>query len=136
MLRLDHQFALLPIGNRQSAIRNQRLIHVVAAEVGVAAGREHLKDAVVQLQNRDVEGAAPQIVDGDFRFRLELIEAISKRGRGRLIDDALDRESGRLARRFRRVALRVVEIRGNGDDRARDRTLEGRLGIALQLPQD
>ena len=136
MLRLDHQLALLPISNWQPAIRNQRLIHVVAAEVGVAAGRKHLKDAVVQLQNRDVEGAASQIVDGDFRFRLEFIEAISERGCGRLVDDPLDRESGRFARRFRGIALRVVEIRGDGDDRARDRTFEGGLGIALQLSQD
>src|SRR6476619_796242 len=68
MLRLDHQLALLPASNWQSAICNQCLIHVVPAEVSVATGRKHLKDAVIQLQNRNVEGAASQVVDGDFRF--------------------------------------------------------------------
>ena len=136
MLRLDHQLALLPTSNWQPAICNQCLIHVVPAEVGVATGRKHLKDAVVQLQNRDVERAASQVVDGDFRFRLEFIKAISERGRSRLVDDPLDRESGRFARRFRGITLRVVKVRGDGDDCARDRTFEGRFGIALQLSQD
>ena len=40
-------------------------VEVLAAEVGVAVGRAHLEDAAAQLEDRDVEGAAAEIVDGD-----------------------------------------------------------------------
>ena len=41
------------------------LVEVVAAEVGVAVGRDDLEDALAQAQDRDVEGAAAEVVDGD-----------------------------------------------------------------------
>ena len=42
------------------------LVEVVAAEVRVAVGRLDLEDAVAQLEDRDVERAAAQVVDGDL----------------------------------------------------------------------
>ena len=48
-------------------MRNDRRIDIVAAEPRVAVRREHFEDAVVQLQNGDVERAAAEIVDGDLR---------------------------------------------------------------------
>jgi hypothetical protein len=41
------------------------LVEVLAAEVGVAGGRADLEDALVELEDRDVEGAAAQVVDRD-----------------------------------------------------------------------
>ena len=41
------------------------LVEVLAAQEGVAAGGAHLEQALRQLQDRDVEGAAAQVVDGD-----------------------------------------------------------------------
>ena len=46
----------------------ERAIHVVAAERAVAAGRPHLKDAVVEREDRDVERAAAEIVDREVPF--------------------------------------------------------------------
>ena len=43
----------------------QRAIEVIAAERGVACGRLHLEHAAGQLQNRDVERAAAQVVHGE-----------------------------------------------------------------------
>jgi hypothetical protein len=41
------------------------LVKVVAAQEGVAVGRFDLKDALAHVQDRDVKGAAAQVIDGD-----------------------------------------------------------------------
>src|SRR5258705_4364794 len=47
------------------------LIEIVTAEVRVAVGRLHLDDPLADLENRDVERAAAEVVDGN-RFVLLL----------------------------------------------------------------
>ena len=44
----------------------QRGVDVVATEPRVAVGGEDLKNALVEFEDRNVEGAAAEIVDGDF----------------------------------------------------------------------
>ena len=41
----------------------QQLVEVVAAELGVAVAGEDLDDALLDLRDRDVEGAAAEVVD-------------------------------------------------------------------------
>ena len=94
---------------------DQTHVEVFAAEERVAVGRLHFEDAVADFQAGDVEGAAAEIVDGDDAL-LGLVEAVGERRRGRLVDDAENFKTGNFARVFRRLALRVVEIGGNGDD--------------------
>ena len=55
-------------------------------------------------------------------FVVFLVEAIGQRGGGRLIDDAQHFQPGDLAGIFGGVALGVVEVRRNGDDRLGDRS--------------
>ena len=86
------------------------LVEVVAAEVRVAVGRLHLDDALADLEDRDVERAAAEVVDGD-RLVLLLVEAVGQRRRRRLVDDAHHLEAGDLAGVLGRLALRVVEVR-------------------------
>ena len=74
------------------------LVEVLAAEVRVAVGRLHAEDAVANLEDRDVERAAAEVVDGDALGVL-LLEAVGERGRRRLVDDALDVEARRSAPR-------------------------------------
>ena len=45
-------------------------VEVLAAEVRVAAGRLDAEDALGDLEDRDVEGAAAEVVDGDALGRL------------------------------------------------------------------
>ena len=45
--------------------RDQQVVDVVAAEVRVAVGRDDFEDAFVQLENRDVERSAAEVVHRD-----------------------------------------------------------------------
>ena len=111
------------------------LVEVVATEVGVAVCRSDLEDALGQLEDRDVEGAAAQVVDGDLLFLL-LVEPVRQGRCGRLVDDALDVEPGDPAGILRRLALGVVEVGRDGDDRLGHLLAQVRLGVALQLLED
>ena len=111
---------------------DDRLVEVVAAEVVVTRGRLDLEDAVADLEHRHVERAAAEVEDEDRLVGL-LVEPVGQRGRGRLVDDALDVEAGDLAGVLGGLALVVVEVRGDGDDRAVDRLAQVRLGVGLEL---
>ena len=87
---------------------------------------------LADLEDRDVERAAAEVVDGD-RLVLLLVEAMRERRRRRLVDDALDVQAGDLAGVLRRLALRVVEVRRHGDDGVGDLLTEVVLGSLLQL---
>ena len=49
------------------------LVEVVAAKVGVAVGGFDLKDPVAQFQNRNVKGAAAEVVHGDLLVGAALV---------------------------------------------------------------
>ena len=114
---------------------HERVVPVVAAEVRVAVGRLHFEDAVADLEHRDIEGAAAEVVDRDLLVLL-LVETVSERGRGRLVDDAEHFEAGDLAGVLGRVALRVVEVSGDGDDGLGDLLAELRFGVGLELREN
>jgi hypothetical protein len=111
------------------------LVEVVAAQVRVAVRRLDLEDPLADLENRDVEGAAAEVVDRD-RLVLLLVEAVGERGRGRLIDDPEHLEPRDGARLLGRLPLAIVEVRGHGDDGLRHLLAEVGLGGLLQLAQD
>ena len=78
------------------------LVEVLAAEEGVAVGRQHLELLLAvdvgDLDDRDVEGAAAQVIDGDLAVALlRLVQAEGQRRGGRLVDDALDVQAGDAA---------------------------------------
>jgi hypothetical protein len=63
------------------------LVDVVAAEVGVAVGALDLDEVFADLEDRDVEGAAAEVVHGD-ELVLLLVEAVREGRGGGLVDDA------------------------------------------------
>ena len=116
---------------------DDRLVPVVATEVVVTGGRLDLEDAVADLEHGHVEGAAAEVEDEDRLIGSALlVEPVRERGRGRLVDDALDLEAGDLAGVLGRLALVVVEVGGDRDHGGVDRLAELRLGVGLDLLQD
>ncbi len=102
--------------------------------------RQRLEDAVLDLQDRDVERAAAKVVHGD-RAAVLLVQAVGQRRGGRLADDAQHLESGQTPGIARGGALRVVEVGRHGDHGAIDLEIELALlaemllGALLQLAQ-
>ena len=82
----------------------------------VAVRRFHFDDAFADFENRNVVRAAAKVEHGD-RLILFLVEAVGERRRSRLVNDAHHFEARDLARVFRCLPLRVIEVSGNGDDR-------------------
>ena len=109
-------------------------VHVVAAERAVAAGGAHLEDAVVEHQDRDVERAAAEVVDGEGAVLL-LLEAVGERRRRGLVEQAQHLETREARGVLGRLPLGVVEVRRHGDDGAAD-VLQLVLGLLLQRAQD
>ena len=98
----------------------------------VAVGRLHFDDAFADFKHRYVEGAAAEVVDDD-RFVLLLVETVGERGRSRLVDDPKHVEAGNLSGVLGGLPLRIVEVRGHGDDRVGDFLTEIVLSCRLQL---
>jgi hypothetical protein len=109
-------------------------VEVLAAQEGVAVGGLHLEHAVADLEDRDVEGAAAEVVDRDPAGPL-LLQAVGEGRRGRLVDDAQHLEAGDAAGVLGRLALGVAEVGGDGDDRLRHLVAEVGLGRFLHLGQ-
>ncbi len=94
-------------------------VEILAAEEGVAVGRLHFEHAVADLEDRDVERAAAQIVDRD---RLAVLLVHPRRRAPRRSGSLMMRstvEAGDLAGVLGRLALGVVEIGRDGDHRLR-----------------
>ena len=104
-------------------------INVASAEVAVAVGRFDLYGIRADFEHGDVECSAAE-VEHRYLLILFLVEAVGQCGRRRLIDDALYIESGDLPGVFRRLALGVVEVSRNGDDRLGYLLAQARLGVS------
>src|SRR5215813_7227100 len=102
--------------------------------MSVAVGRFHLDHPLADLQNRNVERAAPEVEDRDGLILL-LVQTVCQRRRRRLIDYAQHIQTGDLAGVLGGLALRIVEIGRNGDDRLRHFLAEIVFGRLLQLLQ-
>jgi hypothetical protein len=111
-------------------------VPVLAAERAVAAGGQHLEDAVLDRHDRDVEGAAAEVEDGDDLALLRrLVRAVGERRRGRLVEDAHDVEAGDGAGVAGRLPLHVVEVGGHRHHGAGHRLAERGLGDGAQAAQ-
>gem|GEM_PF-5556382 len=89
-------------------------IHVVAAELTVAARGPHLKDPLVEDEHRDIERPPPQVVHGERAIVLSLEPVRECRGR-RLVEKAQHVQTGETCSVSRGLPLGVIEIRRNGD---------------------
>ncbi len=107
-------------------LRLGELLREKAHQFGVPVGASQFvvtvsgndRDRVLrQPDDRSVEGATTEVVDqhGGVR-RAVLGETIGKGGGGRFVDDVDDVQPGQRPGEFRRLALLVTEVGGNGDD--------------------
>ena len=110
-------------------------VEIVAAQVVVAAGGQHLDDAVPDLDQRHIKGTAPQVVDHDG-LGPAVVQPVGQRRGGGLVDDPLDVQPGDAAGILGGLTLGVVEVGRHRDDRLGDRLPQVAFGIGLDLLQD
>jgi hypothetical protein len=113
---------------------DQAVVEVLASQMGVAGCSLDLEDALLDGEERDVEGAAAEVKDEHVLLAVAarlLVEPVGDGGR--LVDDAHDVEARDDAGVIGGMALRVVEVGGDGDHGVLDRGAEVRLGRLLHL---
>ena len=94
---------------------HDRPVKIVAAEMCVAIGAEDFENPVAECQNRAIERAAAEVVDGDG-CPFCAVQAVCE-GRGRwLIDDAKHVQPGDSAGVAGGLPLAIVEVGRHGDD--------------------
>ena len=109
----------------------QRVVEIVAAERGIAARREHFEYALGELQDRQVEGAAAEVVHRVQAFGA-VVEAVGNRGRGRFVQQAQHIQAGQTRGVLGRLALRIVEVGRHRDHRADQFVAERVFGALTQ----
>ena len=111
------------------------LVEVIAAEVVVAARRQHFDNTLANFDDGYVKRAAAKVVDHDF-LRCAVVQAVGKGGAGRLVDDAADVQTRNAPRVLRRLTLDVPEIRRDGNHRVGDGLAEVTFRVLLQLAKN
>ena len=110
-------------------------VKVIAAQMVVSAGGQHLHDAVPDLDQRHIKGPTAQIVH-HHGLGLAVVQPVGQRGGSRLIDDALDIQPGNASGVLGGLPLGVVEVGGHRDDRLMDLLSQIRLRVRLELLQN
>ena len=116
-------------------IFHDALVKIVTAQMSVAAGGQHGKGTVLDLDDGHVERAAAQVVDQDLLGSL-VIQAIGHSRCRRLVDDAQHVQPRDAACILGGFALAVVKIGGHRDNGLGHRLAQIALGIPADLGQD
>ena len=111
------------------------LVDVIAAQVGVAVGRDNLNDFLAYFQDRDVKGSATKVVHRN-QVVFAFVESIRQSCSGWLVDDALYIQTGDATGVLGCLTLGIVEVSRNGDDGFGHFFAQILFGGALQLGQD
>ena len=114
---------------------DQRAVIVVAAQRRVSAGGDHLEHALRQTQDRDVKGAAAQVVHG-INALAGIVQAVGNGCRRGLVDQAQHIKTGQLRCILGGLALGVVKIRRHRNDRAVDVIVKRVFGALAQQSQN
>ena len=111
------------------------MVEVISPQTRVTAGGQHLEYPPVEAQNRNIEGTATEIEDGVDALGVT-IQAIGNGSSGRLVEQTEHVQAGQPCSILGGLPLRVVEIRGHGNDNTGQRTPQGRFRPMRQIAQN
>jgi hypothetical protein len=113
----------------------QRAVVVVATQRRITARGHDFEDALRQAKDGDVEGATAQVVDGVDTLA-GVVQPVGDGGSGGFVDQSQHVQPGQLRRILGGLALRIVEVGGDGDHHPVEVFVEGVLGAVAQRSED
>merc|ERR1719422_2526138 len=90
------------------------LIEILSSQMRVSVGRHHLEDAIVDRQQRDIEGATTEVVHQNILLSL-LVKTVSNGCSRRFIDDTQNVEPRNNTSVFGGLPLLIVEVSWDSD---------------------
>ena len=111
------------------------MVEVIATQGTVAAGGQDFKHTAGQAQDRDIERAPAQVINGDNAFS-RLIQTIGHRRSSRLIEQAQHIKAGQFGSVLGGLALGIVEIGRNSNYRPYQLATQGLFGAFTQYLED
>ena len=114
---------------------DQRAVVVITAQGGIPTGGHDFKHALAEAQDRDVKGAATQVVNSKHTLA-GIVQAVGNGSSGGLVDEAKHVEAGQLRCVFGGLTLGVVEIGWHSDDGTVHLVIKGVFGPKAQRGQD
>ena len=119
---------------------DQSQVKILTTEERIAVGGQYFKLVFAvdfcNFDNRDIKGAATEVIHRHRAVALSLVHAVSQRCGGGLVDDALDLEARNAACVLGRLPLGVIKVRRNRDHRLGHRFAKVLLGGLFHLAQD
>ena len=109
-------------------------IDVVTSEKRITRSRQHLEHVARELQDRNVEGAATEVVDRDA-LRGSLVVAVGERGSRGLVENSQHVEARHTPGGLGRASLKLVEVGRNRHDRAAAFLAQRFLGDLANVPK-
>src|SRR6267143_1971136 len=109
------------------------IVDIGTACLCVAARRQDLEDSSAEIHQRNIVGSSSEAEDHDFHLLVRLVQAVCEACCGWLVDYAVYFEAGDLTRVLRCLALVVVKVRRDGDDRLLYWSSEKCLSVPLDL---
>src|SRR5262245_61585736 len=96
------------------------MVEVVATQKSIAVCCQYFKNAIVNLQNGNIERAATPVKNSNgLRLRRVDSDAVGQRSSGGFLDDAQHIEPGEFAGIAGCLALVIVEVSRHCDNRLR-----------------
>ncbi len=92
------------------------MVVIITTQSGIATGGHDFKDTLCQPQDRDIEGATTQIVDSVNAFA-GVVQAVGYGSSGGFVDQSQHIQAGQLGRIFGGLALGIVKVGRDCDDR-------------------
>mmetsp|Transcript_42723 Transcript_42723/g.106325 ORF Transcript_42723/g.106325 Transcript_42723/m.106325 type:complete len:225 (-) Transcript_42723:99-773(-) len=112
------------------------VVKILSSQMRVSVCGQHLEDAAVDREQRNVERSAAEVEDEDGLRLHGAVKAICDRRRGGLVQDSEYIEPSNRPCVFGGLPLRVVEVRGDRDDHILHLLAQVRLCRITHLAQD
>ena len=113
------------------------VVEVFTTQMGVTSSGLHLKDSILNCQQRHIESASTHVVDQHISLPSALlVKTISDGSGSRLVDDAQHVHAWNGACIFGGLTLRIVEVSRHGDHCVINLGTQVRLSRLLHLQQN